>query len=267
MPVTHFTVSQTRSATACPRILYFDSTSARRRGSRQPGVTRIWKTGKDDEKAACGSLFHAAIERFNRHAAAAPVVQQLLESSHHAPVLAQELLSHAYQQHVQRKTLFEKEAAQQKAFMEAMRRYFQELADILVHARGSGKSSDEIIEEMFGDARRRVDVTIDVGPNGEPVHVTGVLDYVFHDWRTANNRIIDYKLTPADKPLNDLFQVCVYALMHHVQHRTEPDVGVLYLHPSRQMIEKPWAQVYAERHVVFNLLASMREWVTFDEKS
>ena len=48
------------------------------------------------------------------------------------------------------------------------------------------------------------------------------------------------KLTPAQHPANDLLQVCVYGLMHHVQHQTGPDVGVLYLHPARQMVEKPW---------------------------
>ncbi len=83
---------------------------------------------------------------------------------------------------------------------------------------------------------------------------------------TAHQRIIDYKLTPADRPADDLFQVCLYALMHHVQHGTQPDVGVLYLHPNRQMIEKPWEQVYDERHVVYNLLASMHAWVRFDEE-
>jgi hypothetical protein len=93
-----------------------------------------------------------------------------------------------------------------------------------------------------------------------------LLDYVFYDWRTAHHRIIDYKLTPADRPADDLFQVCLYALMHHVQHGTQPDVGVLYLHPNRQMIEKSWEQVYDERHVVYNLLASMHAWVRFDEE-
>ena len=65
-----------------------------------------------------------------------------------------------------------------------------------------------------------------MGPNGEPVHVTGTLDYVFYDWRTERHRILDYKLTPGGQPTNDLFQVCVYALMHHAQHGTAPDVGV-----------------------------------------
>ena len=83
-------------------------------------------------------------------------------------------------------------------------------------------------------------MTFQVGPGGEPVHVTGILDYVFYDWRTADHRIIDYKLTPAGEPSNDLFQVALYALMHNVQHRTEPDVGVLYLHPERQMVELSW---------------------------
>jgi CRISPR/Cas system-associated exonuclease Cas4 (RecB family) len=264
MPPVHFTVSQIRSAAACPRIVYFDATDARMRDLRQVSVTRIWKAGRT-ESTACGTLFHAAIDRFNRQAVADPAVRELLSSAADRDALGQGLLTLVYRECVDREALFTRPADRQQAFIAALRCYLGELADIVLHTRASGKLTDEMLDELFGDRRRRVDVTFAVGPTGEPVHVTGVLDYVFYDWRTGRNRIIDYKLTPADKPANDLFQVCVYALMHHVQHGTEPGVGVLYLHPTRQMIEKPWEQVYAERHVVYNLLASMRDWVAYDE--
>lgn len=267
MPPVHFTVSQIRTAAACPRILYFDAAATRARRLHQPSVTRIWKAGGGGEATACGTLFHAAIERFNRLAAIDPHIRETVGTALGSPEPAQELLRHVYQQHVNRDALFRKTAEQQQAFMAALGRYLGELVDILRHAVTLGKPLEEILDEMLGDKRRRVDVTFQVGSAGEEVHVTGILDYVFYDWRTANHRIIDYKLTPADKPANDLFQVCVYALMHHVQHRTEPDVGVLYLHPARQMIEKPWEQVFTERHKVFNLLASMREWVSYHEKT
>jgi CRISPR/Cas system-associated exonuclease Cas4 (RecB family) len=264
MAAAHFTVSQIRSAAACPRLVYFDLTDARVRNLRQPSVTRIWKAGRN-ESAACGTIFHAAIERFNRHAGSDPAVHELLATAPDSATLSRGLLSIVYGQHVDRETLFNRSAERQQAFMNALRCYLGELADIVVHGRASGKPADEILEELFGDRRRRVDVSFGVGPSGEPVHVTGVLDYVFYDWRMGRNRIIDYKLMPADKPANDLFQACVYALMHHVQHGTEPGVGVLYLHPQRQMIEKTWEQIYAERHVIYNLLASMRDWVAYDE--
>ncbi len=267
MPLTHFTVSQVRVAAACPRILYFDAVHTRVQKLKQPSVTRIWKAGKGDEGAACGSLFHAAVERFNETARANAVVRRILESAVDSSALAQELVAHVYQHHVNRKALFKKTGPHQEAFLAALRRYFAELADILIHARALGKPLPEILDELFGDRRRRVDVTFEVGAAGEPVHVTGILDYVFYDWRTAHQRIIDYKLTAADKPTNDLFQVGIYALMHHVQHRTEPDVGVLYLHPQRHMVEAGWPQVHGQRHVVFNLLASMRQWVAYDEKT
>ena len=54
-----------------------------------------------------------------------------------------------------------------------------ELADIIGDARSRGKPADEILGQLFGDRRRRVDVTFQVGPKGEPVRVTGILDYVF----------------------------------------------------------------------------------------
>jgi CRISPR/Cas system-associated exonuclease Cas4 (RecB family) len=267
MPLTHFTVSQVRVAAACPRILYFDAVHTRVQKLKQPSVTRIWKAGRGNEGAACGSLFHAAVERFNETARANAAVRRILESAVDSSALAQELVAHVYQHHVNRKALFTKPGPHQEAFLSALRRYFAELADILIHARTLGKPLSEVLEELFGDRRRRVDVTFEVGAAGEPVHVTGILDYVFYDWRTAHQRIIDYKLTAADKPTNDLFQVGIYALMHHVQHRTEPDVGVLYLHPQRHMVEAGWPQIHGQRHVVFNLLASMRLWIAYDEKT
>jgi hypothetical protein len=248
MPLTHFTVSQVRVAAACPRILYFDAAHTRAKKLKQPSVTRIWKAGKGDESTACGPLFHAAVERFNDKAVADATVRRLLEAAVDSSALAQELLAHVYQHYFNRKALFKKSGPEQQAFLAALRRYFAELADILVHARALGKPLWEVLEELFGDRRRRVDVTFEVGPAGEPVHVTGILDYVFYDWRTAHNRIIDYKLTTADKPTNDLFQVGIYALMHHVQHRTEPDVGVLYLHPQRHIVEASWPQIHGQRH-------------------
>lgn len=267
MPIAHFTVTQVKTAAACPRILYFDAERTRGRNLKQPAVTRIWKAGKDDEATACGSLFHAAIEQFNRHAAADPAVRQLVESGLDSPRLTSALLGHVYDHHVNHEVLFQKPGAQQQAFLAALRCYVGELADILVHARSEGRLPDEVLDQLFGDRRRRVDVTFAVGRTGEPVHVTGILDYVFYDWRSAGNRVVDYKLTPADKPSDDLFQVSLYALMHHVQHRTEPGAGVLYLHPKRQMVEKSWERIHAERGTAFDLLASMREWVRYDEKS
>ncbi|MBV8230627.1 MAG: DUF87 domain-containing protein, partial [Planctomycetaceae bacterium] len=49
--------------------------------------------------------------------------------------------------------------------------------------------------------------------------------------------------------------------------RTEPDVGVLYLHPERLMVELTWEQVRGRRHRLFDLLASLAEWVRYDEAS
>ncbi len=164
-------------------------------------------------------------------------------------------------------SLAKKSAGQQQAFIRAVEIYMGELAQIVADARGRGRPATEVIDHLFGDRRRRVDVTFQVGPNAEQVRVTGALDYVFYDWRTAHHRVIDYKLTPAGEPSNDLFQVALYALMHNVQHRTTPDVAVLYLHPERRMVELSWDEVHGRRHKLFDLLASLAGWVRYDEQS
>lgn len=264
MPPVPFTVSQVRTAAACPRIFYFDAHHTRVQGLKQPSVTRIWKDG-GNETTACGTLFHQAIEQFNSQAADDPEVARVLAAAADSSELAERLKQHVYWQHVNRSALFQRTGPQQQAFVSALERYIRELSDILFYARQhAGKPLAEILQEMFGDRRRRVNVTFDLD-GGDPVRVTGILDYVFYDWRTANNRIIDYKLTPASSPTNDLFQVCLYALMHHRQHDSQPDAAVLYLHPKREMIEKKWDELVAQQHVVLNLLAAMRDWLRYDE--
>ena len=128
------------------------------------------------------------------------------------------------------------------------------------------RAASEILVEVFGETRRRINVTFKVGPHNEPVEVAGILDYLFFDARTGHRRIIDYKLTPSTHLRDDLAQVCTYALMHNQQHHTEPAAAVLYLHPQRHMVEKNWPDVWRDRHKIYNLLASMREWQQFDEQ-
>jgi uncharacterized protein len=260
-----FSVSEVRVASTCPRISYFDAESTRRKGLKTRAMTRLWKAGETE--TACGSLFHNAIEAFNRGALEAPEVRAAIEGTADRRAIEQPLRAYLNRNCVNLEALAQKPAAQQQAFIRAVEIYMGELADIVTDARGRSKPAAEIIDHLFGDRRRRVDVTFQVGPRGEPVRVTGTLDYVFYDWRTTHHRIIDYKLTPAGEPSNDLFQVALYALMHNVQHRTTPDVGVLYLHPERRMVELSWDEVHGQRHKLFDLLASLAQWIRYDESS
>jgi uncharacterized protein len=258
-----FSVSEVRVAATCPRISYFDAESTRRKGLKTRAMTRLWKAG--DVETACGSLFHNAVEAFNRRALEAPEVRAAIEGNADPRAIEQQLRAYLNASCVNLDSLSREPASQQQAFIRAVEIYMGELAAILADARARGRASGDVVDHLFGDRRRRVDVTFQVGPLGEPVRVTGTLDYVFYDWRTAHHRIIDYKLTQAGEPSNDLFQVALYALMHNVQHRTTPDVAVLYLHPERRMVELSWDQVHGQRHKLFDLLASLAEWVRYDE--
>jgi len=264
MPIPSFSISEVRVAATCPRIAYFDAEHTRRNALKAKSITRIWKAG--DADSACGALFHHAIEAFNRRALEAPEVRAALVGAPDPRTIERRLREYLNRNCVNLDALVEKPPGQQAAFIQAVGIYMRELADIVGDALARGKPAGEVLDQLFGDRRRRVDVTFAVGPAGEPVHVTGILDYVFYDWRTANHRIIDYKLTPSDAPNHDLFQVGLYALMHNVQHRTEPDVGVLYLHPERRMVTLTWADLIGQRPKMYNLLASMAGWVRYDER-
>jgi len=264
MALATFSVSEVRVAATCPRVSYFDAEHTRRNKLKTKSVTRLWKAGAED--TACGSLFHNAIESFNRLALEATEVREALAGDPEPRSLERRLRAYLNRYCVDLDALASRPPAQQQAFIRSVGLYMGELADIVGDALRRGKPADEILYQLFGDRRRRVDVTFQVGPEGEPIRVTGVLDYVFYDWRTARQRILDYKLTPAGEPSNDLFQVALYALMHHIQHRTEADVGLLYLHPERKMLEMSWDQVHGQRYKLFDLLASMAAWHRYDEK-
>lgn len=257
-------VSQVRVAAACPRIAYFDAYHTRANKLAAPSVTRLWKAGESDT-TALGSLFHRSIERFNRQAPKDEQLYKILNQAEGSVQLAQELSGLVYNHYVKHDQLFQAEAPQQAAFIQALHTYLNELADIINYARSQNMEIREIIEQMFGDSRRRVDVTFRVGAHDQGVNIVGILDYVFYDYRSERKRIIDYKLTPSKHPKTDLFQVSLYALMHHIQHQTEPDVGLLYLHPKREMCEKPWENIYADRHGMYDFLASLEQWLQYDE--
>jgi len=266
IPPVKFTVSQLRVAAACPRILYFDADDNRRRQRRQPKVTRIWESG--GTPFAAGSLFHQAVEKFNREASRDSAVADLVaETAGRRDDLYRGLMRIFTQRMLNRQRLIELPAEVIHNFTRCIEIYFGELADIVHCARSTGQDAAAVVRELFADLPKRVDVTLHVGPQQQPVHVAGRLDYAFFDRRTDRLRILDYKLAPASNPDKDLFQAATYALLYHHQHGYQSDVGVLYLHPQRQLVDMSWEQVHAARHKVYDLLASMVDWAKFDPEA
>jgi hypothetical protein len=259
-----YTVSQVRVAASCPRIHYFDAEHTRRNELAKPSITRVWKndfgTGGG---SGGGARFHRIIERFNGLATKAEDVRAALDTAD-ADAIEQAVRLFLNRECIDLEALAARPVPERQALILALSIYVRELAEIGALLRKRGVSAGDAREQLFGDQRRRVDVTFHVG-GAEQVHVTGAIDYVFYDVRTESHRIVDYKLTPGDQPNNDLFQVCTYALMHHHQHGTKPDVAVFYLHPKRQMFEKRWDELQNERHKVYDLIASMVGWARYDE--
>ncbi len=255
----HYTVSQIRVAASCPRILYFDALENRRRKSMTPRITRIWEKG-DSETTAGGSLFHVTVEQFNRLAGKGDAVRQIVRRASSRDELLRSLMTFLQQECLNHGQLRKKSPEIIANFSKCVETYMGELADIIHYAKTIRKDPDEIVDQLFADMPKRVDVTFHVGPERQPVHVTGRLDYLFFDWRDERLRIVDYKLAPATNPNKDQYQVAIYALMYHYQHRFKCDAAVFYLHPARHVVEMSWEQVESERAKVYNLLASMVEW-------
>jgi DNA helicase HerA-like ATPase/CRISPR/Cas system-associated exonuclease Cas4 (RecB family) len=263
IPVDHYTVSQVRVASVCPRIHYFDLDNQRRKKLVRPTVTRIWTAGERAQPGG-GALFHTVVEGFNRRALRAPEVFAAIERAESAVALQQELLRYINQTCIDTAAFAKRSVELRQSFIAALHQYVTELSHMVMHALSKRISAAQVIEQLFGDTRKRVDVTFHVDAPAH-AHVVGQIDYAFFDVRVGKVRILDYKLTPSAEPAKDLAQLYTYALMHHHQHGTQPDVGLFYLHPVRRMIEAPWATVHAERHRIYDLLASMTEWSRFDE--
>lgn len=252
-----FTATRVRQAATCPRVFYFDT--------RGGGQTLLWKRGDPQDGVALGSLFHHTMSRFNQGAAADGEVQRLLRQTTEVDALKEGLVRRIYHHYLDHDKLVAATGHQQQNFMAALACYVGEVADLLHHGRRAGLDQDKNLGFLFGDHHRGMRVTFPVGPGGESVQISGVMDYYFRDWRRERHRVIDYKLTPSGHPSQDLFQVCLYALMDHRQHGGEADAAVFYLHPARALVERSWEEIWGERHKIFDLLASMVAWSGFDE--
>ncbi|XXY54884.1 helicase HerA-like domain-containing protein [Sorangium sp. So ce269] len=257
MRLVHVNVTQLRVAATCPRLHWFDTRATAERRDGQKVVSRIWRKG--GETPGCGALFHTAVERFNAAAASSDEVLSALEAARDVAGLQQALMRWFNASCLDLDALAARPVPLRLGFISAVQVYMEELARLAVHARAAGLPAAELRGQLFGDSRKRVDVTFHVGEDVH-VHVTGAIDYVYFDPRLGKHRIVDYKLTPATSPNSDLFQVFTYALMHHHQHGTRPDVAVFYLHPTRSVREARWEEVEAKRGKVHELIASMVAW-------
>ncbi|WP_438006469.1 helicase HerA-like domain-containing protein [Sorangium sp. So ce321] len=257
MRLVHVNVTQLRVAATCPRLHWFDTRATAARRDGQKVVSRIWRKG--GEAPGCGALFHTAVERFNAAAASSDEVLSALEAARDVAGLQQALMRWFNASCLDLDALAARPVPLRLGFISAVQVYMEELARLAVHARAAGLPAAELRGQLFGDSRKRVDVTFHVGEDVH-VHVTGAIDYVYFDPRLGKHRIVDYKLTPATSPNSDLFQVFTYALMHHHQHGTRPDVAVFYLHPTRSVREARWEEVEAKRGKVHELIASMVAW-------
>ncbi|WP_434044108.1 MULTISPECIES: helicase HerA-like domain-containing protein [Sorangium] len=257
MRLVHVNVTQLRVAATCPRLHWFDTRATAERQDGRKVVSRIWRKG--GEAPGCGALFHTAVERFNAAARSSDEVLGALEGARDAGGLQQALMRWFNGACLDLDALAARPVPLRLGFISAVQLYMEELARLAVHARAAGLPAAELRSQLFADSRKRVDVTFHVGDDVH-VHVTGAIDYVYFDPRLGKHRIVDYKLTPATSPNSDLFQVFTYALMHHHQHGTRPDVAVFYLHPTRSVREARWEEVEAQRGKVHELIASMVAW-------
>ena len=158
MDLDHYTVTQVRAAATCPRIHYFDAAHTRASGSKKPTMTRIWTVG-NGEAAAGGAMFHRVVERFNRQALRAPDVHVAVERAEAPAQLTQDLLKYINATCIDLVALSKKTVPLRMGFTRALHQYIGELAQILTYGRSRDIAPGKAIEFLFGDSRKRVDVT------------------------------------------------------------------------------------------------------------
>lgn len=151
MAIATFSVSEVRVAATCPRISYFDAEYTRRKGLKNRAMTRLWKASDAQVETACGSLFHNAVEAFNKKALDAPDVRDALGGDPNPRLIEKPLRAFLNRNCVNLDSLYAKSPAQQQAFVRAVEIYMGELADIVGDARSRGKPAAEILDQLFGD--------------------------------------------------------------------------------------------------------------------
>lgn len=265
-----FSVSEARTAITCPRIFYFDEARHRANPASPKKVTRIWVNG-GGVAGGIGKFFHDQIERFQKKARDAPSLAQAIHLAATAPKDEREerivgaFIRFLNEDSLDHEALRQKPVPAVQAFLGAVRVCMGRFASHVQYGLDLGHPVPTILEQLFGDLGKRVDVTFRIGPEKLAVRVNGAIDCIFHDMTTGAERILDYKLTPASHPSKDVLQSALYALMHHQQHRSTPSVCVVYLYPDVRNVSVEWPQLLAQRDVVLRLLASMAAWADFDE--
>lgn len=265
MKLFRYNVTRIRAAACCPRIHYFDAEEGRRKNLKARPLTRIWTEAEDSEPGG-GKIFHTVVERFNSVAGKSERVASAVAGAESPADLHRALMRFINAECLDHDKLKTKSVALRQNFVRALDEYVNRVSTTIFLAVSSGGETKSVLTRLFGDGRKRVDTTFHVCDDAR-VHVTGTIDYVYEDPQTGQNRIVDYKLTPPAHPNKDMMQVMVYALMHHHQHGTKPAAVVHYLHPTRQLLESSWEQVRAQRAKVYDLLASMTQWESYDEGS
>ncbi|MGF1466097.1 MAG: helicase HerA-like domain-containing protein [Sandaracinaceae bacterium] len=262
-----YNVSQVRLAAMCPRIHYFDAEYTRRKGLQRRRQTRLWKKG--DGAPAGGALFHRVVEKMARLARQAPEIREIFEKAQRPEDIHQGLGRFVHARCLDTRALAERRVEYQQGFVRALQTYLAELSELTFYGltQSRGITPDVAAEHLFGDPRKRVDVSLRV-LDDDAVRITGSLDHLYYDWRLGAYRVLEYKLTPRSPLHGDLVQASAYALLHNHQHGTRPAVAVFYLLPQQhEILEKTWEEVYAERGKVYNYIGSMVAWERFDERS
>jgi hypothetical protein len=260
--VHRYTPIQLRVGVACPRAHYFDAEWSRRnRGRRR--VTQLWKDGG---VPAGGATFHRAISQFSHAAGTPAAIGEAVARTRTAAELHERIARYVGAECFSPRQLAGLPVAAQQSFVGALHAYLAEIAASADHARQGGASAKAIAGGLFGEARPDVDVTVDVS-DSEQARVQGSIDTLFFDWRTGRPRILDFRVTPDAGADGDVVQASTWALVHHRQHESRPDVTVHYLRPAPKKVERKWEEVSSARAAVFDHLASLVAWETYDEAS
>lgn len=248
-----YTPRQLRGVLACPRAHYFDATAPSHRVRTGEGL------------APGGALLHQAVARFARGAGTPEALGEAVAGSRTAPELHRRIARYFRATCFDPGLLAGRPIEAQQAFVGALHAFLEELAGAAMHGRESGMKAHAVASGLFGEARPEVDVTVQLS-DGEAARLNGSIDFMFFDWRTGRQRILDFQLAADGDAAGDLGQASTCAVAHQRQHDSRPDVTVYTLRPARKKVERTWEQVAESRAEVFDHLASVVAWEAYDAK-
>lgn len=186
-----------------------------------------------------GFIFHRLVDSLHRRLEKDVSLLELVVSSDETTAV-RPLLHVVYHELLPREGFQSLSSEAQEALWNAVEQYLSELA-VIIRAGSAIFHKSCLGPAIFLASEHDLSLTREY--NGAPLRVTGRIDALIQDPRSAMTVLLDFKLCGLRQDLANLVQVMLYALMLHEEKGIKAGAQLVYLYPVRERISVSWEQI------------------------